>query len=157
MSQLKGSDGRAIDDGRQAVQHIGPGATLKCLCGLPRLPEGDGDGIGSAGNEEKHLVLEPRLGVNSNWIVGVFADGQFGDIRGSLANQDMPNTEGTEKLRTSYAAGVRLGYLVASPQVGLGGAPGAATQREPNGRGRSTKRRSQHRPASELAREEAHV
>lgn len=50
---------------------------------------------------------------NSNWIVGVFADGQFGDIRGSLANQDMPNTEGTEKLRTSYAAGVRLGYLVA--------------------------------------------
>ncbi|QQO18158.1 autotransporter domain-containing protein [Bradyrhizobium diazoefficiens] len=50
---------------------------------------------------------------NSNWVAGLFADGQFGDIRGSLANPTMPDTEGTEKLRTSYAAGVRLGYLVA--------------------------------------------
>ena len=46
------------------------------------------------------------------WVAGVFADGQFGEIRGSLSDPDF-FTEGREKLRTSYAAGVRLGYLVA--------------------------------------------
>ena len=43
---------------------------------------------------------------------GIFADGQFGSIRGSLSDPVL-QTEGREKLRTSYAAGVRLGYLVA--------------------------------------------
>jgi outer membrane immunogenic protein len=52
---------------------------------------------------------------NGPWVVGVFADGQFGSIRGSLTN---PTTgafgfEGREKLRTTWAAGVRFGYLVA--------------------------------------------
>ncbi|MCD9898916.1 porin family protein, partial [Bradyrhizobium japonicum] len=47
-----------------------------------------------------------------NWVAGVFADGQFGDIRGSIADPSL-FAEGTEKLRTNYAAGVRLGYLVA--------------------------------------------
>lgn len=51
---------------------------------------------------------------NGTWVAGIFADGQFGDIRGSLANEFFAGqSEGTEKLRTSYAAGVRLGYLVA--------------------------------------------
>jgi outer membrane immunogenic protein len=49
---------------------------------------------------------------NGRWVAGVFADGQFGDIRGSLGDPFF-DTEGREKLRTSYAAGVRLGYLVA--------------------------------------------
>jgi outer membrane immunogenic protein len=48
----------------------------------------------------------------SRWVAGVFADGQFGDLRGSLSDPFF-GTEGREKLRTSYAAGVRLGYLVA--------------------------------------------
>jgi outer membrane immunogenic protein len=49
---------------------------------------------------------------NSRWVGGIFADGQFGSIRGSLSDPIF-QTEGREKLRTSYAAGVRLGYLVA--------------------------------------------
>ncbi|UWU89162.1 outer membrane protein [Bradyrhizobium sp. CB1015] len=49
---------------------------------------------------------------NNRWVVGVFGDGQFGDIRGSLSDPWF-GTEGREKLRTSYAAGARLGYLVA--------------------------------------------
>jgi outer membrane immunogenic protein len=49
---------------------------------------------------------------NSSWVAGVFADGQFGSIRGSLT--DTVNfVEGRETLRDSWAAGVRLGYLVA--------------------------------------------
>src|ERR1700694_4920989 len=46
------------------------------------------------------------------WVAGIFGDGQFGDIRGSLSDPFF-GTEGREKLRTSYAAGARLGYLVA--------------------------------------------
>jgi outer membrane immunogenic protein len=49
---------------------------------------------------------------NGRWVAGVFADGQFGDIRGSLSDSFF-GTEGREKLRTSYAAGARVGYLVA--------------------------------------------
>jgi outer membrane immunogenic protein len=50
-----------------------------------------------------------------NWVTGVFGDGQFGDIRGSLQDDlhGFPALEGRETLRTSWAAGVRLGYLVA--------------------------------------------
>jgi outer membrane immunogenic protein len=50
------------------------------------------------------------------WVAGIFGDGQFGSLRGSLSDPFTFGTEGQEKLRTSYAAGVRLGYLVA-PQV----------------------------------------
>jgi outer membrane immunogenic protein len=46
------------------------------------------------------------------WVAGIFGDGQFGDIHGSLSDP-IVETEGRETLRTSYAAGVRLGYLVA--------------------------------------------
>ncbi|WP_409188949.1 outer membrane protein [Bradyrhizobium sp. RDM4] len=53
---------------------------------------------------------------NGNWVAGAFTDGQFGDIHGSLNETFMANSEGTEKLRTSYAAGLRLGYL-AAPNV----------------------------------------
>jgi outer membrane immunogenic protein len=49
---------------------------------------------------------------NGRWVAGIFADGQFGELRGSLSDPFL-GIEGREKLRTSYAAGVRLGYLVA--------------------------------------------
>jgi outer membrane immunogenic protein len=49
---------------------------------------------------------------NGKWVAGIFADGQFGDIRGSLSDPFF-QTEGREKLKTSYAAGARIGYLVA--------------------------------------------
>ncbi|WFU13794.1 porin family protein [Bradyrhizobium sp. CB3481] len=46
------------------------------------------------------------------WVAGIFGDAQFGDIRGSLSDPFF-GTEGRMKLETSYAGGVRLGYLVA--------------------------------------------
>jgi outer membrane immunogenic protein len=49
---------------------------------------------------------------NGSWVAGVFADGQFGSIRGSI-NDTTFNLTGSEKLQDSWAAGVRLGYLVA--------------------------------------------
>jgi outer membrane immunogenic protein len=48
----------------------------------------------------------------ATWVLGVFADGQFGSIRGSLSDP-INGLEGREKLRDTWAAGVRLGYLVA--------------------------------------------
>jgi len=50
--------------------------------------------------------------VNQNWVVGVLADGQFGSISGSIQDQT-PFSVGTEKMRSAWAAGVRVGYLVA--------------------------------------------
>ncbi|UPJ53601.1 porin family protein [Bradyrhizobium sp. 200] len=49
------------------------------------------------------------------WVAGIFGDAQFGDIRGSVSDPFtfIGGTEGRMKLETSYAAGVRLGYLVA--------------------------------------------
>jgi outer membrane immunogenic protein len=49
---------------------------------------------------------------NGRWVAGLFADGQFGEIRGSVDDLTFL-AEGREKLRTSYAAGGRVGYLVA--------------------------------------------
>jgi outer membrane immunogenic protein len=49
---------------------------------------------------------------NQSWVAGVFGDGQFGSISGSIQDANV-GLVGTEKLRTSWAAGVRLGYLVA--------------------------------------------
>jgi outer membrane immunogenic protein len=46
------------------------------------------------------------------WVAGVFADGMFGSLKGSLSDQDF-GVEGTEKLRTTWAVGARAGYLVA--------------------------------------------
>jgi outer membrane immunogenic protein len=49
---------------------------------------------------------------NNTWVAGVFADGTFGSIRGSLTNP-VTGLEGRETLRDTWAAGVRLGALVA--------------------------------------------
>ena len=57
---------------------------------------------------------------NGGWVAGILADGQFGSLSGSIST-DRPSflrtgggvSTGTETLRNSYAAGVRLGYLVA--------------------------------------------
>jgi outer membrane immunogenic protein len=49
---------------------------------------------------------------SGDWVAGIFGDGQFGSIKGSIQDQGMGVT-GWEKNRDSYAAGVRLGYLVA--------------------------------------------
>jgi outer membrane immunogenic protein len=48
--------------------------------------------------------------VNSSWIIGILADGQFGSIKGSINDFGLV---GDEKLRDTWAVGARVGYLVA--------------------------------------------
>jgi outer membrane immunogenic protein len=52
---------------------------------------------------------------NGNWVAGVFGDGQFGSIRGTIQDPllGINGISSTQKLEDSWAVGVRLGYLVA--------------------------------------------
>src|SRR5262249_38848129 len=51
---------------------------------------------------------------NTTWVAGVFADGQFGSIRGTLQDPTvLGGLTGTQKLEDSWAVGARLGWLVA--------------------------------------------
>ncbi|WP_456777109.1 outer membrane protein [Bradyrhizobium sp. USDA 4369] len=50
--------------------------------------------------------------VSPTWVVGVFGDGQFGSLRGDIQDQ-FAGLTGRIKLQDSWAAGVRVGYLVA--------------------------------------------
>ena len=49
---------------------------------------------------------------NTSWVAGIFADGQFGSLRGNITDPINGLTGGV-KLQDTWAAGVRLGYLVA--------------------------------------------
>jgi outer membrane immunogenic protein len=54
-----------------------------------------------------------------SWVAGVFADGQFGSLRGTIADpragffRGESGISGDVKVRDMWAAGVRVGYLVA--------------------------------------------
>jgi outer membrane immunogenic protein len=52
---------------------------------------------------------------NQTWVAGVFADGQFGSIKGTIQDPFLGNfgISSTQKLQDSWAVGVRVGYLVA--------------------------------------------
>jgi len=51
---------------------------------------------------------------NTSWVAGVFADGQFGSIRGTLQDPTPGfGITGTQKLEDSWAVGARFGWLVA--------------------------------------------
>ena len=49
---------------------------------------------------------------NSRWVAGIFGDAQFGDINGTVDYLSGQLVGGT-KNKVNYAAGARLGYLVA--------------------------------------------
>ena len=50
---------------------------------------------------------------NSSWVFGIFADGQFGSLKGSINDNLGRPVTGNVKLQDTWAAGARLGYLVA--------------------------------------------
>jgi outer membrane immunogenic protein len=49
---------------------------------------------------------------NQSWVFGILADGQFGSLRGTI-HDTFAGLSGFEKIEDSWAAGARLGYLVA--------------------------------------------
>jgi outer membrane immunogenic protein len=51
--------------------------------------------------------------LNQSWVVGVFGDAQFGDISGTISGGIFFPYSGKTKNDLNYAAGVRVGYLIA--------------------------------------------
>ena len=49
---------------------------------------------------------------NSTWVFGIFGDGQFGSLRGSIQDP-FAGWTGTIKMQDAWAAGARLGWLIA--------------------------------------------
>jgi outer membrane immunogenic protein len=47
-----------------------------------------------------------------SWVFGVFADGTFGSLKGSIQDLGL-GISGSEKMKDAWAVGARLGYLVA--------------------------------------------
>jgi outer membrane immunogenic protein len=50
--------------------------------------------------------------VNSGWVVGILADGQFGSLKGTIQDP-IAGWSGSEKMQDAWAVGARVGYLVA--------------------------------------------
>ena len=50
--------------------------------------------------------------VSPGWVVGILGDYQFGSIRGTIQDP-LTGISGTEKMQDAWAAGVRVGYLIA--------------------------------------------
>ena len=48
-----------------------------------------------------------------SWVAGIFADGQFGSLKGYDPGSSTVLRRQHEKLKDTWAVGVRLGYLVA--------------------------------------------
>jgi outer membrane immunogenic protein len=55
-----------------------------------------------------------------SWVVGIFGDGTFGSLKGNIGDSTftapgslIPGIVGTTKMETAWAAGARVGYLVA--------------------------------------------
>jgi outer membrane immunogenic protein len=97
-----GGGGGGIWDANTGVVTTATGACVNCV----GLQKSGGDGwFGTVG-----AGYDWQLG--ATWVAGIFADGQFGSIKGSIPDQNLAAT-GYEKLRNSYAGGARVGYLVA--------------------------------------------
>ncbi len=48
------------------------------------------------------------------WVAGIFADGQFGSLKGTIPGGSLAGPlSATEKLKDTWAAGARIGWLVA--------------------------------------------
>jgi outer membrane immunogenic protein len=101
-----GGGGGGLWDANTSVVGTGTGAPL---VGINQQQGGNGwFGTVGAGYDWQ---------LNGSWVVGIFGDGQFGSIKGTIQDQGAPTAgagiAGQEKLRDTWAAGVRLGYLVA--------------------------------------------
>jgi outer membrane immunogenic protein len=97
-----GGGGGGIWNANTSVVATGTGACI--LCGFNQTQGGDG-WIGTAG-------VGYDWQVNTNWVIGVLADGQWGSLKGTIQDQG-PFAAGRINNDYAYAAGVRVGYLVA--------------------------------------------
>ncbi|HEX2366550.1 MAG TPA: porin family protein [Bradyrhizobium sp.] len=97
-----GGGGGGIWKANTDIRSTVGGACL--ICGFNQTQGGDG-WLGTAG-------IGYDWQVNPSWVVGVFGDGQWGSLKGTIQDQG-PFLAGRINNDYAYAAGVRVGYLVA--------------------------------------------
>ena len=96
-----GGGGGGLWDSDTSVVTTGTGAPI---VGINQKQGGDGwYGTVGAGYDWQF---------SSSWVAGIFADGQFGSLKGSIQDQSA-FLVGQEKMRDAWAVGARVGYLVA--------------------------------------------
>jgi outer membrane immunogenic protein len=96
-----GGGGGGVWDADTGVQGAASGAPL---LGFNQKQGGDG-WFGTVG-------IGYDWQFSNSWVFGIFGDGQFGSIKGTIQDQG-PFVAGNIKNEDSWAAGVRMGYLVA--------------------------------------------
>jgi outer membrane immunogenic protein len=103
-----GGVGGGIWDANTGVQGTATGACIICTS-----TKSGGDGwFGTVGAGYDWQA-------SPSWVFGVFADGMFGSLKGSIGDAGVfaggasSGIVGNEKLRDAWAVGGRLGYLVA--------------------------------------------
>ena len=97
-----GGFGGGLWDANNGVQNTATGACI--ICTNTKLG-GDGwFGTVGAGYDWQ---------ASPSWVFGVFADGMFGSLKGSIQDRRRLGIVGTEKMKDAWAVGARLGYLVA--------------------------------------------
>src|SRR4029077_19340617 len=98
-----GGGGGGLYSADTSVVHAVNGACTPgiALCGFNQTQGGSGwFGTVGAGYDWQF---------NSTWVAGIFGDGQFGSIRGTIQDQN-PFFAGRENMQDAWAAGVRVGY-----------------------------------------------
>jgi outer membrane immunogenic protein len=97
-----GGVGGGLWDADTTIRDTFTGACV--LCGVNQRQGGDG-WFGTVG-----AGYDWQFG--GSWVAGIFGDGQFGSLKGTIQDQTILSA-GQIKLRDTWAAGVRVGYLVA--------------------------------------------
>jgi outer membrane immunogenic protein len=98
---LFGGFGGGIWDANTGVQNTFTGVCI--VCSNTKL---GGDGWFSTVGAGYDWQATP------SWVFGVFADGTFGSLKGSIQDLGL-GISGSEKMKDAWAVGARLGYLVA--------------------------------------------
>ncbi len=75
--------------------------------GVPFTPQTTGGGKGWFGTAGGGCDLQ----VSGNWVIGIFGDYDFADIKGTPSGFDL-TLIGNEKMRSAWSVGGRIGYLI---------------------------------------------
>lgn len=99
---LFGGGGGGLWSADTSITSTATGACL--LCGTDQRQGGYGSlGTVGAGFDWQF---------NERWLVGAFADGQFGSLKGTIQDQALL-VSGSEKMQAAWAAGIRVGRVIA--------------------------------------------
>ena len=96
-----GGGGGGVWDASTGVSSTATGACIACMSNRQ-----GGDGYFGTAGAGYDWQVSPR------WVFGIFGDGQFGSFKGSISDPTI-SAVANVKLQDTWAAGARVGYMVA--------------------------------------------